>query len=145
MIKVGDLLINLSAVTHIELNARRYDIAETFDTTPGVRIHFPETYNGNTELFIKGQEAEELREYLLSSYDVDKFEEEANRLLPDRVTPFASVVKTADILSMSLENLTEDLAMLRGVPQEEITEFVVVYKEELAALELAQITRNGAK
>lgn len=67
MLKVGNLVINLSAIAYVDLEAKKSYIVEG-EEAQGVRIYLSTSDNqGNpTTLFFTGVEAEYLRKYFLS-------------------------------------------------------------------------------
>ncbi|MCC5640339.1 hypothetical protein LC593_31805 [Nostoc sp. CHAB 5844] len=67
MLKIGNLVINLSAIAYVDLEAKKSYIVDR-EETRGVRVYLKVSDNaGNlATLFFKGSEAEYLRKYFLS-------------------------------------------------------------------------------
>ncbi|MFB2769827.1 hypothetical protein ACE1AT_11140 [Pelatocladus sp. BLCC-F211] len=67
MLKIGNLVINLSAIAYVDLEAKRSYITKQ-ESASGVRIYLKATdEQGNlTSLFFVGEKAEYLRKYFQS-------------------------------------------------------------------------------
>ncbi|MEH2467831.1 hypothetical protein [Nostoc sp.] len=66
MLKVGNLVINLSAIAYVDLEAKQNYVTDR--DTVGVRVYFKTVDDAGclASLFFKGKEAEYLRKYFLS-------------------------------------------------------------------------------
>ncbi len=80
MLKIGNIVINPSAIAYIDLEAKKRYVAQGEDDSTGVRIYLkiPEN-NGLSSLFFKGEEAEKLRKYFtFVAYKCDGLEDIQN-------------------------------------------------------------------